>query len=56
MLTLSGNSEGSVLEYNQAKGEIVNSERYCVLLTDEPKPVSTRSKRTFVSKRNSAAR
>jgi hypothetical protein len=55
MLALFGNSEGFILEHNQAKGGTVNSESYCVLSTDELKPVSTRSKRAIVSNCNSAA-
>jgi hypothetical protein len=45
--------EVPIIEHYQAKGETVNSEGSCVLLTDEMKPAN--AKRTCVSNRNSAA-
>lgn len=45
--------EGPIIEHYQAKGETVNSERYCVLSADEMKPANV--KRTSVSNCNAAA-
>jgi hypothetical protein len=46
---------GPVLEHYQARGETLNSEHYCALLTDGPKTV-IRMKRTIVTNRQFAAR
>jgi hypothetical protein len=40
LLTLFWDSEGPLLEHYQVKGETLNSERYCTLLTNERKPAS----------------
>ena len=49
MLSLFWNSEGPIVKHYQEKGKTINSEHYCSLLTENPKPVICKIRRGMLS-------